>query len=251
QYQDTRWISAPEACWRIFGFDMLRINPSVLHLQIHLPKYQTVMFLETSNLKNILADEQNKKTMLTEYFEMNKVDPSACNFTYREFPRYYVWNNTTKKWTKRCQGQVIGRIYTVNPNEGERYYLRLLLNNVKGANALKRKLIEPEQIYHHTMHETAQYQMPSALCQLFTMILLFGEPNDVRSLWNISYTAMSEDFSIRGIPDSYPRINAIFLHIKYLLEQHHKSLNDYDLPLLMLPNNISNELPRLIINELN
>ncbi|CAG8702833.1 7450_t:CDS:2, partial [Cetraspora pellucida] len=200
----TRWISALEACWRIFGFDMLRINPSVLRLQIHLPKYQTVTFLEISNLKNILADEQNKQTMLMEYFEMNKVDPSACNFTYREFLRYYVWNNTAKKWIKHCQGQVIRRIYIVNSNKGERYYLRLLLNNVK----------EPEQIYHQTMHEAAQYQMPSALRQLFTMILLFGELNDVRSLWNISYIAMSEDFAIRGIPDGYSRINAILLHIK-------------------------------------
>ncbi|CAG8855136.1 38902_t:CDS:1, partial [Gigaspora margarita] len=45
-------------------------------------------------------------------------------------------------------------------------------------------------------------------------------------------------------------INAVLLNIKALLEQHYKSLNDYDLPPLKLPNNFQEELPRLITNEL-
>ncbi|CAG8850516.1 35154_t:CDS:2, partial [Gigaspora margarita] len=76
---------------------------------------------------------------------------------------------------------------------------------------------EPEQMYIQTMYEAAQFQIPSALRRLFAIILLFGEPNNVRALWNISFTAMSEDFAKHGIP------------------------ND----------NFSNELPRLILNELN
>lgn len=32
------------------------------------------------------------------------------------------------------------------------------------------------------MQEAAQFQMPSALRQLFVIILLFGEPNNVGSL---------------------------------------------------------------------
>ena len=38
-----------------------------------------------------------------------------------------------KKWTRQNKGNVIGRIYAVNPREGELYYLRILLNNIKGA----------------------------------------------------------------------------------------------------------------------
>lgn len=132
QYLDARWISSSEACWRIFGFDMSHINPSVFRLQIHLPGQQNVTFKGTSSLSNIINDEQ-KKMMLTEYFESNKIDPDARNYTYREFSQHYIWNNTARKWTKRCQGKAIGRIYAVSPSKGERYYLRLLLNNVKGA----------------------------------------------------------------------------------------------------------------------
>ncbi|CAG8652567.1 44771_t:CDS:2 [Gigaspora margarita] len=69
--------------------------------------------------------------------------------------------------------------------------------------------------------------------------------------FNISFTAMSEDFAKHGIPNSNPRINAVLLYIKNILEQHYKSLNDYDLPSLTLPDNFSNGLPRLILNELN
>ncbi|CAG8448893.1 14395_t:CDS:2, partial [Cetraspora pellucida] len=270
QYLDSRWVSASEACWRIFGFDMSHIYPSVIRLQIHLPNQQNITFSEKSNLSNVLADEQNQKTMLTEYFEMNKIDTEAKNYTYLEFPRYYVWNQTAKKWTKRNQGKTIGRIYTVNPIEGERYYLRILLNNVKGAtsfndlkiingyqcstfkdSALKRKLIESERMYYETMYEAAQFQMPSMLRQLFVTILLFGEPNNIRFLWDNNYIYMSEDFAKNGIPDGQLRINAVLLHIKHLLEQHHKCLNDFDLPTLILPYDLPNELPRLILNELN
>ncbi|CAG8613902.1 23466_t:CDS:2 [Dentiscutata erythropus] len=103
QYLDTRWVSASESCWRIFGFDLSQINPSILRLQIHLSDKQNITYPESSDITNILADEQNKKTMLTEYFEVNKVDSEARNYTYREFPQHYVWNKTSKKWTKRKQ----------------------------------------------------------------------------------------------------------------------------------------------------
>ncbi|CAG8459598.1 hypothetical protein C2G38_2201336 [Gigaspora rosea] len=62
---------------------------------------------------------------------------------------------------------------------------------------------------------------------------------------------MLKDFARNGIPNSYPRINAVLLHIKALLEQHYMSLKDYDLPPLKQPNDLQEELLRLIINELN
>ncbi|CAG8596468.1 12965_t:CDS:1, partial [Cetraspora pellucida] len=271
QYFDTRWVSASEACWRIFSFNISDINPSVFRLQIHLPNQQDITFSGTSDLSNILADERNKKTMLTEYFKMNQEDPNAHNYLYHEFSQYYVWNKTTKRWKKRHQRKMIGRIYTVNLSEGERYYLRILLNNIKGAtsfkdlkiinnyecttfkeSAAKRKLIETEKIYHETMQEAAQYQMPYTLRQLFATILIFGEPNNVWSLWNDNFDAMSEDFAKEGIPNNHLRVNAVLLQINNFLEQHHKTLIEYDLLLLILPSiSFLNEIPKIILNELN
>ncbi|CAG8806387.1 12907_t:CDS:1, partial [Racocetra persica] len=38
---------------------------------------------------------------------------------------------------------------------------------------------------------------------------------------------------------------------KHYLEHHNRSLNEYDLPPLISPDNNLNELPRLLLNELN
>ncbi|KAL4306363.1 hypothetical protein AHAS_Ahas16G0170800 [Arachis hypogaea] len=37
QFVDARWITAPEARWRIFKFNLYQMYPSVERLQIHLP----------------------------------------------------------------------------------------------------------------------------------------------------------------------------------------------------------------------
>ncbi len=44
-----------------------------------------------------------------------------------------MWNQKLKRWTLRKQGFAIGRMYYAHPTSGERYYLRMLLNYVKGA----------------------------------------------------------------------------------------------------------------------
>ncbi|CAG8468252.1 6416_t:CDS:2 [Cetraspora pellucida] len=106
-------------------------------------------------------------------------------------------------------------------------------------------------MYHETMQEAAQFQMPSELQQLFATILLFGEPSNTHSLWNNNFAAMSEDFAKKGIPDNYLRINAVLLQIKHYLEYHDKSLSEYDLPPLISPDNNLNESSKLLLNELN
>ena len=53
---------------------------------------------------------------------------------YREFPEYYHWIKGKKVWQirKQTSGQ-IGQIVYANLGEGERYFLRVLLNHVRGA----------------------------------------------------------------------------------------------------------------------
>ncbi|GAA0148194.1 hypothetical protein LIER_36669 [Lithospermum erythrorhizon] len=70
--------------------------------------------------------------MLIEFFTTNVVDSKAkrLNLLYKQFPMYYVWDSHIRTWTRRKKVKVIGRLCTVNPTEGECYYLRLLLNNV-------------------------------------------------------------------------------------------------------------------------
>ena len=75
--------------------------------------------------------------MLTEWFEANKKNEEARQLTYCEFPQHWRWDETNKTWIKRKIGFKIGRLYYVNPTEGELFYQRMLLMIVKGATDYK------------------------------------------------------------------------------------------------------------------
>ncbi|CAH9123552.1 unnamed protein product [Cuscuta epithymum] len=133
-FQKARWVSAPEAAWRIFSFPISQMRPAVLQLQVHLENAHYLTFYGNQRITYITGAMDSMKTMLTQFFAMNASDHVAksLHLLYVEFPHYFVWNNQRKQWTQRKRKEVIGRLVTVNPMEGERYYLRLLLSNVRG-----------------------------------------------------------------------------------------------------------------------
>ena len=58
---------------------------------------------------------------------------------YTEMPLHFIFDAKLQKWHKRQRGgdKVISRIYTVHPNEHERYFLRILLLHVCGAKSFE------------------------------------------------------------------------------------------------------------------
>jgi hypothetical protein len=92
-----------------------------------------VAYNERDDLCNVINREQSQKSMLTGYFWMNNVDPFAHSFLYREFPKHYRWDRMEKEWLQRKQRTQIDRMVYACPAEGERYYLHVLLNHVRGA----------------------------------------------------------------------------------------------------------------------
>ncbi|GJU90262.1 ATP-dependent DNA helicase PIF1 [Tanacetum coccineum] len=75
----------------------------------------------------------NDVTMFTDWFELNKRDSAARTLTYVDIPKHYVWHEQSKQWKKRKQRKCIGRIVYSSPASRERYYLRMLLNVVRGV----------------------------------------------------------------------------------------------------------------------
>ncbi|XP_009792184.2 uncharacterized protein [Nicotiana sylvestris] len=134
EYQSARWVSPPEAACRLFVFPISEMTPSVMQLQLHLEGQQFVSFKTIQNIHQIVNNPMTRRTILTEFFVMNSTnkDAKALNLLYKEFPEYFVWSPTDKIWSRRQRGTAIGRIVTCHPTEGERYYLRLLLMNVRG-----------------------------------------------------------------------------------------------------------------------
>ncbi|XP_071727493.1 uncharacterized protein [Rutidosis leptorrhynchoides] len=90
--------------------------------------------------------------MFTQWFEMNKEDPLTRTLTYAKIPIHYVWNQDTKMWIPRKLRTCIGRIVYAHPAYGERYYLRMLLNIVKGPRSFK-ELRTVNGILHPTFKE--------------------------------------------------------------------------------------------------
>ncbi|XP_070004230.1 uncharacterized protein [Nicotiana sylvestris] len=132
-YYDCRYISPCEAAWRIFKFPIHHREPSVERLSFHFPNEQNVIFSDDDPIDNVANRPTVKESMFLGWFEANKNFSEARDLTYAEFPLKFWWNQKFKKWEKRRKfGFSIGRIFFVTPGSGEIYYLRLLLNVIKG-----------------------------------------------------------------------------------------------------------------------
>jgi hypothetical protein len=77
QYRKARCITAIEAVYRLYRFPMYSMSPPVLQMQVHLPGMHMVPFNDTDNLEDVAQRTSSQKSMLTEFFRMNREDPSA------------------------------------------------------------------------------------------------------------------------------------------------------------------------------
>ncbi|XP_072087196.1 uncharacterized protein [Arachis hypogaea] len=131
-YYDYRYISPCEAAWRIFGYNIHYREPSVVRLGFYLPGEQPVVFQDHENLADVARKASVKESMFLGWFEANKKYNEARSLTYAEFSSKFVWKPAPRKWYPRKSHSVIGQIFFVPPGSGEIYYLRLLLNFVRG-----------------------------------------------------------------------------------------------------------------------
>ncbi|CAN0898457.1 ATP-dependent DNA helicase PIF1 [Linum grandiflorum] len=131
QYLDCRSISSYEAIWRLYGFKIHERSPAVFRLCVHLPNEHTVAYPEHQSVPSIINRPGVEKTMLTEWFTLNRSSPSARKYLYSEITHAYVWDKDYSLWTPRKKGFVIGRIASVPPRT-DVFYLRLLLTKIPG-----------------------------------------------------------------------------------------------------------------------
>ncbi len=123
KYLDCRYVSASEATWRIFKFDIHEWFPTVERLQYHLPNQQMVLFDDDDDVHEVATRSAISRTMLTEWFKTNQESEVARSLTFDQFPQQWVWNWKLKRWIMRKRGFAIGRMYYAHPTSSERYYL--------------------------------------------------------------------------------------------------------------------------------
>ncbi|XP_072087202.1 uncharacterized protein [Arachis hypogaea] len=109
-YYDCRYISACEAVWRLFGYEIQEKEPFVIRLPFHLEDEQHVVYGEASNVNDIVERAISHKSMFLGWMATNMSYPYARSLTYAEFPTKFVWKDDSSKWFPRKKGFAIGRL---------------------------------------------------------------------------------------------------------------------------------------------
>ncbi|CAN1331445.1 hypothetical protein LINPERPRIM_LOCUS35328 [Linum perenne] len=76
-YMDCRYLTAGEACWSLFKFDLYGNSPSVMRLSYHLLDEQPVFSNINSSLEELVELEMAHTSMLLEWMNKNKVNASV------------------------------------------------------------------------------------------------------------------------------------------------------------------------------
>jgi len=159
--------------------------------------------------------------------------PIALTTLYPDYPEIVVWSKSKKAWhlRKRAAGRqgasrnnhvtlgTMGRMYFVQPSEGEHYYLRVLLTHVARATCfedlrtthqphtpttvvhptfkatcLAGGLLQDDAKWDQCLSEAVGMQLPRSLRQLFPSLLIFNNVTNLGRLWDRHKGALTEDF---------------------------------------------------------
>ncbi|XP_076931995.1 uncharacterized protein LOC143597361 [Bidens hawaiensis] len=201
-----KYVSACEAAWWIFGFDVHYRFPSVMRLAFHLPGEQQVIYGANEDIEDILNKTTNASSIFTGWFECNKKYDLEKTLTYAEFPTKYVWKKQCRKWEPRQRGFAIGRVHVVPAAFDEAYYLRILLNKVKGPECFedirtvdgvvcetfrdacyKRGLLDNDKEYIEAIEEASHTSTGYYLRNLFATMLITYSLSRPHFVWESTW----------------------------------------------------------------
>ncbi|GLT90737.1 hypothetical protein SLE2022_086550 [Rubroshorea leprosula] len=154
------------------------------------------------------------------------------------------------------RGRTIGRITYAHPTSGERYYLRILLNVVRGPRTYEQLknvngtqhttfkqacyafgLISDDKEWNDAIDEARHWAIGPQLRELFITILLFCEVNDPIQFWEVNWKTLSEDIPFKLVHQfNFPNLkftedqikNYCLLELERMLNRSGKSLSDYN-----------------------
>jgi hypothetical protein len=156
-YQTCRYVTSMEATWRILSLPLFYFSHKVNTLAVHLEGENPVVFRKNEAAE--AAMKEVRPSTLTRYFDL--VDESRNlpvddaerklleKLLYGQLPQHYVWDNGERKWKKRQKSNKpnLGRLAAASPNSGDRFYLRLLLQEVPGCASFKELRTHEAKLY--------------------------------------------------------------------------------------------------------
>nr|XP_043611506.1 uncharacterized protein LOC122583138 [Erigeron canadensis] len=279
-YYDCKYLSACESVWRILGFDIHCIFPSVIRLPFHLEGEQYITFTEELTIENVLNKTSVNCSMFLEWMKCNKENSLARTLTYGQFPEHFTWKTDKKKWARRSRKVVsIGRIHNVSLNTSQLFYLRILLNHVKGPASYKEirtyggrtyesfketcyamGLLDDDKEYIETIKEAARSASGPFMRSLFVMMLLSDCLVDPVVVWQQTSNLLAEDIlhrehKVQKRPDmnlTHEQIlDVALVDIEKLLQRNNSTLKKYHGMPYPVGTSLSDVGNRLIDDEMN
>ncbi|CAN0837892.1 ATP-dependent DNA helicase PIF1 [Linum grandiflorum] len=201
QYLDCRSISSYEAVWRLFKFQIHDRSTPVSRLSIHLPGEQPITYEERQSITSIISRPDIEKTMLTEWFQLNRSYPTARKYTYSDIPNAFVWDKQCSQWTPRKKGFSIGRIYSVPPKSGDTFYSLRTVNGILYPDFQKacqaHGLLSTDDEWNDVMAEVSHWGMPPLIRSTFVSLLMFCNVTSPETLFEQWWPSMAVDFKRR------------------------------------------------------
>jgi hypothetical protein len=263
RHLEFRYVTATEACWRIFGFWQQKKSHSVTRLSLHEEGKHTVYY--NSEEPEPPDPSDTKDTHLLAYFALCQkyttageyIQPAGCarrvpnpnTLLFTEIPQHFRWDRKKHKWRRRLNSRIgLGRLPYVSPAKGELYHLHTLLCKVPGASswtflktangvlyptfkatciALGLHLDNKEA--ELTLKEAVDLKMPRACRQIFATLLTYNTPSDPHALWMKYKARLCDDFVHKGRSQEEAEQLAFWLINKICLQQH----SDVDVAVLL------------------
>ncbi|CAA0819870.1 Unknown protein, partial [Striga hermonthica] len=211
-FYDCRYVSSCEAAWRLLGFELQYKKPSVQRLSFHLKGEHNIVFEDDDPIDAVLNNPTVNESQFLAWMEANKMYPEARKLTYVEAPTKFVWNKTERVWTPRIRPGCIGRLSYVPPNVGDNYYLRCLVNVVRGATCHEdymkvedvqhmsyrdacyaRGLLGDDREYIDGITEASQWASADSLRRMFASLLVSGSLGKPDEIWERCWQFLSDD----------------------------------------------------------
>lgn len=181
-------------------------------LTFHLEGEQPVIYKEGDSVKSVMDRVQSSKTMFLAWFDCCIRYLEARELTYAELPTRFVYDAKLKEWKPRKRGFAIGRLAPVSPSSGQLYFLRVLLNKIRGPTCYadirtvdgieqpsfeeacyKRGLLDDDKEYIEGLKEISFWASTGYVRNFFAKMLLSGSLSSPKLVWEATKELLSED----------------------------------------------------------
>ncbi|XP_074321442.1 uncharacterized protein LOC141657951 [Silene latifolia] len=192
--------------------DEIQRTPPVETLRFHLPDKQSVVFNDEDPIDSVIDNSTIGMTKFLAWMDCNKSSEEAQQLLYSQFPTKFVWKQEERAWHPRKSGFALGRMHNVSPNCSELYYIRTLLNFVKGPKSYEdlrwfddvlhptfrgtcyaRGLLGDDKEYIDAIEEASRWGSGSYLRNRFVTLLLSATIAMPSKVWEKTWKHLSDD----------------------------------------------------------